>query len=208
LILSIILNTIGLFIAYFASYRIALFFLIYQFLFWLFSHKINKILLLNNLTYALLVSFPFLALFLLYNNFSSIILLHSGFLFILIWVADILKDYRSLHADIIYNYETIPSRFSEFRSKSILSFLLIIALSISIFFVFMFQTNYLILYHYVSQCLILLLLFGLWKNKNPTTFYGLSSLMFRFYVLVGVLSIPLLKYSKLILHNFLDHLVK
>lgn len=56
----IILNIISLGIAYLLSPRIFIFFLIYQFMMWFYSHKLSKILILNNLTFVALTLYPFL----------------------------------------------------------------------------------------------------------------------------------------------------
>lgn len=202
LILYLTLNFLGLCIAYLASIKILLFFFLYQFLFWFYSHKLNRILFLNNFVYAILVSFPFLALLIHYNNFSLTITTHSFFLFILILTSDIFKDFRSLTADIVYDYKTIPLTFNLKISRYILSILLLFSILIGFMYILLFQNfNHLAYYHFFGILLISICFFLLWKTENKNTF-SLISLLLRFYILLGVLSIPLLKYSNTLLTKF------
>lgn len=55
----IALNAISLGIAYVLSPRIFVFFLVYQFLMWFYSHKLSKILIVNNITFVSLTLYPF-----------------------------------------------------------------------------------------------------------------------------------------------------
>src|SRR5690606_17094174 len=71
------LNILALGIALLVSWRVAIFFLVYQFMVWFYSHKINKLVWLNNLYSVILMVFPFFALFLYYENFSTIIFFHA-----------------------------------------------------------------------------------------------------------------------------------
>ncbi len=207
LILYLLLNTLCLFIAYFASFKILLFFLVYQFLMWFYSHKLKKILFLNNFMYTILVSFPFFALLLYYNNFNLTILLHSFFLFILILSSDILKDFRSIETDVIYDYNTIPTKYNQRTTKIIITSLLLIEIFIAIVYSILFYgENGLIYYHLTGIVLILFFIAYLWKREY-IDLLGFISIIFRLYVLLGVLSIPLLKYSNLIFKKFLDHIV-
>ena len=202
LILYLALNFMGLCIAYLASIKILLFFSFYQFLFWFYSHKLNRILFVNNFVYAILVSFPFLALLIHYNNFSLTITIHSFFLFILILTSDIFKDFRSITADIVYNYKTIPLTYNLKSSRYILSALLLIGILNSLIYIFLFQnSNHLIYYHFLGIIVIGVCFYLLWRSENKIIF-SLISLLLRFYILLGVLSIPLLKYSNILLTKF------
>src|SRR5690606_15012263 len=127
------LNILALGIALLVSWRVAIFFLVYQFMVWFYSHKINKLVWLNNLYSVILMVFPFFALFLYYENFSTIIFFHAGFLLLLLLVTDILKDLTTSTADTIYNYSTLPVIYDEKKTKQILTLLMILTAAWSIF---------------------------------------------------------------------------
>src|SRR5690606_15145645 len=54
------LNILALGIAFLVSWRVAVFFLVYQFMVWFYSHKVNKLVWFNNLYSVILMVFPFL----------------------------------------------------------------------------------------------------------------------------------------------------
>ena len=71
LILYFILNISVIIAASYVSFRAVLFFSLYIFAIWFYSHKIKKRPVVGNLTSAILTITPFFAIFLYYKNFSS-----------------------------------------------------------------------------------------------------------------------------------------
>lgn len=55
----LVLNVVSLSIAFIISPRVFFFFLFYQFLMWFYSHKLSKLLIINNLTFVTLTVYPF-----------------------------------------------------------------------------------------------------------------------------------------------------
>ena len=68
LMLYFILNILVIIAASYVSFRAVLFFSVYIFAIWLYSHKIKKRPLIGNLTSAILTITPFFAIFLYYKN--------------------------------------------------------------------------------------------------------------------------------------------
>ncbi|MCK5815984.1 MAG: UbiA family prenyltransferase, partial [Flavobacteriaceae bacterium] len=71
------LNFIGVSFAYLVSWRAALFFAIYIFLIWFYSHKLKKYAIVGLVSATIVTILPFFAVFVYFKNFSEIIFVHA-----------------------------------------------------------------------------------------------------------------------------------
>lgn len=165
----IILNIISLSIASILSSRILIFFLVYQFFIWFYSHKLSKVLVVNNLSYVSLSMYPFFGMLVYYRHFSEKLFLMAIFLFLLILIIDILKDILTLRPDKIFGYQTIPTVFGIRNSGIVIGLLMVLNILVSLGVVGeIAEFNYLKLYFYLSffvQILALVPVFH-FKFKN------------------------------------------
>lgn len=198
----LILNAIGLIIAWLVSWRVLLFFAVYQFLVWFYSHKINKIVWLNNLYTVMLTVFPFFALFLYYENFSPIIFFHAGFLFLLLLIMDIIKDLTTLTADHIYNYSTLPVVYGEKKTKIILILLMAACAFLSVFMWNSSATGYMRYFFLFTSVLMLLLMFPLWKSRSKTS-YKIFYLIFKLLIGFGIFNMVFIDLNPLALQKII-----
>jgi len=196
------LNILALGTAYFVSWRVALFFLVYQFLVWFYSHKINKLVWLNNLYSVILMVFPFFALFLYYENFSKIIFFHAGFLFLLLLITDILKDLTSSTADAIYNYSTIPVMYGEKRAKILITILILITAGLSVYMWNSSATGYMKYFFLFTSLLIFILIFILWNSHSKTT-YKILHLIFKLLIGFGIFNMVFIDLNPLDLQKII-----
>lgn len=196
------LNILALGIAFLVSWRVAVFFLVYQFLVWFYSHKINKLAWLNNLYSVILMIFPFFALFLYYENFSPIIFLHAGFLLLLLLVTDILKDLTTSTADTIYHYSTIPVIYGDKTTKKILTLLMIITAAWSVFMWSDSATGYMKYFFLFSAGFNLFLIFPLWNSHSKTT-YKILHLIFKLLIGFGIFNMVFIDLNPLDLQKII-----
>lgn len=135
LYIYIILNALSLGIALFLSFRVFVFFLVYQFIIWFYSHKLSRMLFVNNITYVVLSVYPFLGLLIYYQKIDEMLLFMSLFLFVHMLCIDVIKDMITKEVDGPLNYETIPVTFGEKATRFCLVFLMIINVFSSYFVV-------------------------------------------------------------------------
>ena len=126
LYMYISLNLISLGTAFLISPRVFIFFLVYQFIIWYYSHKLSKLLIINNLSFVTLTLYPFFGMLVYYRTFSLKIFLMALFLFFILLIIDIIKDILTKNADKIFGYSTIPNTFKTSTTQIIISFLAII----------------------------------------------------------------------------------
>lgn len=103
-----ILNFLSVIAASYVSFRAVVFFSLYIFGIWLYSHKLKKWPLIGNMVSAILSITPFFAVFIYYKNFETVIFVHAIFLFLLILMREFVKDLEGLKGDLALNYKTIP----------------------------------------------------------------------------------------------------
>ena len=128
-----ILNFLSLVSALFVSYKAALFFFLFIFGIWFYSHKLKKYPFIGNLVAAILAVIPLFAVFIYYKNFDLVIFVHATFLFIIISMRELVKDLENLKGDLLQKYHTIPVIYGSLVSKKILTFLSILALASYLF---------------------------------------------------------------------------
>lgn len=125
------LNLLSLGIASLLSFRIFIFLLVYQFLMWFYSHKLSKILFINNITFVALTLYPFFGILVYYRTFSAEIVYSALFLFFTLLILDILKDTLTKNADKVFGYHTIPNVFGDKVAVTNLIFLILINILVS-----------------------------------------------------------------------------
>ena len=172
------LNLLAVIIASFISWRAALFFSVYIFLIWFYSHKIQNIVFINNLWMTILSIFPFFGIFLYFKKVNSFILWHAGFLFLILLIKNMLKDFINIKGDMVENKQTLPIIYGEQKSKNII---LIISIITFIPVIRLLQYNYIGNMRYYFYFAILLYAFGfVWFYLKPAA-------LRYFYILVKVL---------------------
>lgn len=188
------LNFVTAFIAFFVSFKAVLFFSVYIFLIWFYSHKIKKMAIYGNLMAAFLAVLPFFAILLYYKNFYEVIFFHASFLYILLLIKEMIKDLENLKGDFANNYKTIPIVYSEQISKKIITTLSILSVVPVYVLIEIFDVGYMDIYFY--GCLIALVFFvlTLWKSNNKYEFLKLHNLL-KTLIVLGVFCILLIKPS-------------
>ena len=183
----IALNVISLGIAGMLSMRVFFFFLVYQFLMWFYSHKLSKLLIINNLTFVSLSLYPFFGMLFYYKTFSMQIFLMSIFIFLMLLIIDVVKDTLTKNADKIFGYYTIPNYFSSMGSRSVIVVLLILAQVSSGLIILNMGLNSIMSYYFAASILIQILSVFLVLNQTKySKFINLN--MLRIWIFVGIIS--------------------
>jgi 4-hydroxybenzoate polyprenyltransferase len=190
-------NFIVFLLAFLVSFRAVLFFSVYIFLIWFYSHKLKKITIVGNLTASFLAVLPFFAILLYYKNLYPQIFAHATFLYLLILIREMIKDLENIKGDIASDYQTIPVLFGEAFSKKIIT-LLTFSTTIPIYYlVEVFEVGYMDIYFYLSMVILIFFLQKLWKSNAKPDYLKLHNIL-KFLVVSGVFCIVLIEPSVLI----------
>lgn len=186
-----ILNFLSVVFASYVSFRAVLFFSIYIFAIWFYSHKLKKYPFIGNLVAAILAVIPFFAVFIYYRNFDLVIFVHATFLFLLISMRELTKDLENIKGDLAQNYRTIPVLYGEKVSKRMLTILSIATLIPIILLLTKFEIGYMYLYFFGSILALLIFDIILWKSKRKLHYVILHAIL-KITIVVGVFSIVLI----------------
>lgn len=132
----LVLNTIGLLIAFIASWRIFIFFLIYGFLLWFYSHKLSKIVFVREMTACFLLVLAFFSLALYFKMVAMSFVLYGASLFFALFARELYKDIIWLKGDVVNGYQSIASIKGIQFSKLLFQIILISSILIDLCFNF------------------------------------------------------------------------
>mgnify|MGYP000713200539 FL=1 len=192
--LYIILNFLCIYTSSLVSWKSVLFFSIYIFMIWFYSHKLKRILFVGNIVSSLLSVIPFLIILIYYKNFELIIFMYAIFLFLVVYMREIIKDLENIKGDFTLNYRTIPVVYGEQLSKYLLMVISFIVVIIVCFLLTYFDTGMMYYYYYLS--IVILLLFTIILRKyNSKKYYNLLHNLLKFLIVLGVLSIVLIDFD-------------
>jgi len=202
------LNFFVFLIATLVSWRAVLFFSVYIFLIWFYSHKLKKYPIVGNITAALLAVLPFFAILLYYQKIDAIlqnlnnekyyvIFAHASFLFLLILIREMIKDLENIKGDLVQNYRTIPVILGENFSKKIITFLVLCTVIPVYILIEMYDVGYMDIYFYTSFVVLIFFLLKLWKSNSKENYLLLHNIL-KIIIVAGVFCIVLIKPSVLL----------
>ena len=194
LVFYFVLNFVAVIFASYVSFRAVVFFSLYIFGIWIYSHKLKKLPIIGNLVSATLTITPFFAVFIYYKNFETVIFVHALFLFLIIAMRELTKDLENLKGDLALNYKTIPVIYGEQTSKIMLTILGLLTLIPTYLLIDYFQVGRMTYFFYLSIILLLFFMVLLWKSNNKLHYLILHNIL-KFIIVAGVFSIVLIDVS-------------
>ena len=192
-----LLNFVAVVIAFMVSWRAALFFAVYIFLIWFYSHKLKKYPLTGLFSAASLAILPFFAVFVYYKNFSEIIFTHAAFLFFILLIRELIKDLERIKGDFIQNYQTIAVKYGEYFTKMLITLLSVLTLN-PIYFLLKYPEIGGMKYFFYTSVLVLIgFVITLWFSKSKRNYVFLH-LILKLLITLGVFSLALIDYNVII----------
>ena len=172
------------------SVRAIVFFSIYIFFIWFYSHKLRKLVFVGNLFYSILTITPFFAILLYFKKIEFIIIAYALFLFFILLLKDIVKDMKNIKGDFSANYKTIPVVFGESFAKTLVSLLSIINIFLILNLFLNFNSGFMYFYYFLALAVMVYFMFKLYHSKSTAQYLFLHNLL-RFLITAGVFSIVL-----------------
>lgn len=184
-------NILSVLFASYVSFRTVVFFSLYIFMLWFYSHKVKRFPFVSNLLAAILTVVPFFSIFIYYQNFATVVFMHAAFLFLVIAMRTMLKDLHNLKGDLAQNYRTVPVLYGENTAKILLSLLGVVTLSIAMIMLRYFDLGYMRYYFLISMISLVLLIASLWWSKKAWH-YAVLQVLLKFMLIVGAFSVALI----------------
>ena len=196
-----ILNLASIFFASYVSFRAVVFFSVYIFVIWFYSHRLKKILFVNNLTASVLTITPFFAVFVYYKNFEPVIFVHAIFLYLIIVMRELVKDLENMRGDVVQGYNTIPIVYGERLSKALLSGLVLLSFLPVYLLATYFEIGKMHYFFYGVFGLLAAFLLILYFSRAKWQYLLLHNLL-KFIIVAGVFSILLIDVDALLSRVF------
>ena len=190
LFLYFFLNLLVVLVSSLISVRAIVFFSIYIFFIWFYSHKLRKLVFLGNLFYSILTITPFFAILLYFKKIEFIIIAYALFLFFILLLKDIVKDMKNIKGDFSANYKTIPVVFGESFAKTLVSLLSVINIFLILNLFLNFNSGFMYFYYFLALAVMVYFMFKLYHSKSTAQYLFLHNLL-RFLITAGVFSIVL-----------------
>lgn len=189
-----VLNFLVLVFASYVSFRAVVFFALYIFAIWLYSHRLKKRPMVGNIVSAILTVTPFFAIFIYYSNFELVVFAHAVFLFLLVSMRELTKDLENIKGDLALDYRTVPVVYGERISKIMLSVVAVITIAWAFLLIFFFDIGHMYIFFYFCIVLLVVFLLILWRSKRKIHFLILHN-MLKLIIVGGVFSILLIDVS-------------
>ncbi len=184
------LSAISLGVAWMISHNVFLFFVVYQFFMWFYSHKLSRILIINNLTFLSLTLYPFFGMMVYYETFSKKVFLMAVFLFLILLCIDIVKDTLTRTVDKTFGYTTIPDYFKSRNTKAILITLLVVTMAVSMKIITRTGVSGFMAYYFAAGLFVMIFCIYLFLNSSRRSNF-LTLNILRFWVFVGIIAMLL-----------------
>lgn len=185
------LNFLSVVFASYVSFRAVLFFALYIFGIWFYSHKLKKLPMVGNLVSAILAVTPFFAIFIYYANFEKVIFVHALFLFLLVSGRELVKDLENLKGDMALNYQTVPVVYGEKTTKSMLYIIAVLTIITAVVLTQFFEIGRMHIFFYFSIVALVFVIFYTFFAKTKFHFIVLHNLI-KLIIVLGVISIVLI----------------
>ncbi|QDO93571.1 ubiquinone biosynthesis protein UbiA [Formosa sediminum] len=186
-----VLNLLAVIMASYVSFKAVIFFALYIFAIWFYSHKLKKLPFVGNLTSAVLTITPFFAIFMYYQNFEHVIFVHATYLFLIISMRELTKDLENIPGDLVQNYKTIPVVYGERYSKIMLTVLAMLTFVPAYFLLTRYKIGEMYFFFYFTMFLLSVFLVLLW-NSESTKHYLILHNILKFIIFSGVFSVLLI----------------
>ncbi|WP_299885172.1 geranylgeranylglycerol-phosphate geranylgeranyltransferase [uncultured Lacinutrix sp.] len=186
-----VLNFSAIIMASYVDFKAVLFFSVYIFGIWFYSHKLKRLPIVGNAVSALLTITPFFVIFIYYKNFDTVIFVHGLFLFFIIAIRELTKDLENIKGDLALDYQTIPIKYGENVSKKMITLLVALTLIPAYLLVTKYNIGDMCIYFYLCIALLMIYLVFLWKSNTKRQYLILHNIL-KFIIVAGVFSILLI----------------
>ncbi|MCF2875307.1 MULTISPECIES: geranylgeranylglycerol-phosphate geranylgeranyltransferase [unclassified Tenacibaculum] len=182
------LNFVGFGFGWLVSWRAALFFALYIFGIWFYSHKLKKHPFIGLISVTTLTILPFFVVFIHYKNFSKVIFVHAVFLFLVIMIRELIKDLENIKGAIANNYNTFPVKYGEKNTKKLIILLMVLTLTpIGVLYNYP-AIEYMKYYFYLAAFTLFFIGIYTWKATRINQYRLLHNIL-KILLLIGVFSL-------------------
>ena len=191
LISYLIGSILSLILAGIISLRVFIFYLIFQIFIWAYSHKLSRILILNNLLFVSLSLYPFFGMVIYFEAYNVVVFVMAAYLFLLLLLMDLMKDILSQRIDSVLGYQTLPNTIGISWTKRISIGVLLLLMIISVALYQLLKNHVFLPYYFLLGLLFFLGLMFLIVFKKDKGMPLIINNLLKIWIFIGIWAIAL-----------------
>ncbi len=157
---------------------------------WLYSHKMNKKLVLGELAASVLTILPFVSLSIYYHSTNRTIIVYFFFMGLMIYTRELVKKLIAIKGDLLLGNESIPIVFGLEKSKKLLFSLFALTI-ITTGPVFFHVRSHVVHIYLIMVCVIIIFNTILILRSKENIFLRINT-VYKILLIVAILCIPFL----------------
>ncbi len=180
----LLFNTIATIVAFSASFKIGVFFVLFIMALWVYSHKVQRIPFIKEFAASILSITCFFAVMLHFSSFYPFAFIYGAFFMTLVYCRELVKQFINFTGDKALNIQSIPVSLGIDKAKSFTVFMMVLSFlsGLSILFYYgLEQRNYFILIAIITVASSMYLM-----QKNR---FGTINTCYKILIVAGILNI-------------------
>jgi 4-hydroxybenzoate polyprenyltransferase len=151
-----VLNGVGLIFALMASWRVFVFFGVFTFGLWFYSHKLQKLPVIREVTASILSVLSVFSIVLYYQYVNTIMILYGALYMCMLLNREIIKNLKNIDGDVAVGNSSISTHWGKKVSKNIFGTVSVIMVGILLSFYHASTGNYVLTYTMIMSLFIVL----------------------------------------------------
>ncbi len=181
-----VLNGIGLFFAALASWRVLLFFSVFAFGLWFYSHKLQKLPIIREVTASILSVLSVFSIVLYYQQLNLVMVIYGSFYMCLLLNREIIKNLRNIEGDIVVGNSSISTVWGSKTSKHIFGIVSVLMGLLAYSFYVISDGSYVVEF-VVTTSIILLVTWLLLITAKTQRQYQIAHSLYKLQMAISVL---------------------
>lgn len=177
-------NIIAVIIALFVSFNVFVYFSLFALALWFYSHKLQRIPVVRELSASLLSVASVLVIGLFYAHISLQLLFYAFMLMLVLFNKEIIKDEINIEGDALYDYKTIPIYFGSTMAFQWLTAFSIMAIGCAIFFLVE-HTELIFEFFMFVMVILLVWVMGLMRHPDRVAL-RMSNNLYKVLIVIGL----------------------
>jgi len=177
---------LGLTLAILASWKIGLFFFVFSFLLWFYSHKLKRIAYIRELSATFLTIASFFSITLHYGHFTKEMFLYGWFIFFIVLIREGIKDIEQNKGNAVYAYYSASIVNEPAKFLLLMKSLVILAIAPICFFGYFIENKWITLSFMIAIWLMLLMAVFVVHQKYSSKYAQLANNLLKIAIVLSL----------------------
>jgi len=185
-----VINFLGICIGFIVAPILAIINFTSALLLWLYSNQLKRIVLIGNISVALLSGLSIYIVELIYHSQNPLVLIYAAFAFGYTVIREIVKDIEDVQGDEAFGCKTLPIVYGIRKTKGFLFFFIVLFGASLSFALFSLATSFGLILMFGNIIMLITLFIIIYKADTKKEFHSLSTVT-KIMMMMGVLSMAM-----------------